>query len=48
VNRSPVAADAVNASVGALPGLLVTRLAIGGAEDAGGTWLDFLVTAAEC
>jgi hypothetical protein len=39
--------DAVNASEEALPWLLVTRLAIGGAGDAGGGWLDFLVAAAE-
>jgi len=42
--------DAVNASAEVLPWLLVTRLAIGGAGagDAGGTWLDFLIAAAEC
>jgi hypothetical protein len=37
----------VNASVEALPWLLVTRLSIGGAGDARGSWLDFLVYAAE-
>jgi hypothetical protein len=36
----------VNASAEALPWLLVTRLAIGGAGDARGSWLDFLVCAA--
>ena len=41
--------DAIDASVEALPSILLTRLAIGGAGagDTGSTWLDFLIAAAE-
>jgi len=39
--------DAVNASVEALHWVLVKQLTIGGAGDAGGSCLDFLIADAE-
>jgi hypothetical protein len=39
--------DAIDSAAEALLWVLVTRLAIGGARDGGGGWLDFLVAAAE-
>jgi len=45
VNESPI--EAVITSVKALSWLLVTQFAIGRAEEAGGSWLDFLSAAAK-